>query len=225
MYVKLSNLVQRLQNLVKKLYTKRSPKLGKWRSLFLLILLFVLSLSIPLVAQQVWASTPIIQTQQNPLQLVEQGKKLYAAGQFQEAALVWQQTAEAFAAQGNKLNQAMALSHLSLTQQRLGKWDEAKLAIATSLKLLETQEKTPAQRRIQAQTFDIQGQLQLAMGRSQTALKTWQQASDIYKNIGNKQGIIQSQINQAQAMEELGLYPRACETLLEALELKLLSPS
>lgn len=220
MCIKLSNLVQRLQNLVKKLYTKRSPTLTKPRSLSLLILLFVLSFSVPLVAQQVWASTPIVQTQQNPLQLVEQGKKLYVAGQFQEAALVWQQTAEAFAAQGDKLNQAMALSNLSLTQQRLGKWDEAKLAIATSLKLLATQEKTPAQRRIQAQTFDIQGQLQLAVGRSQTALKTWQQAANIYKNIGNKQGIIQSEINQAQAMEELGLYPRACETLLEALELE-----
>jgi CHAT domain-containing protein len=212
MYLKLSNLFQRLQNLVTKLYAMRS--------LFLLILLFFLSLSIPLVAQQVWASTPIVQTQQNPLQLVEQGKKLYTAGQFEEAALVWQQTAEAFAAQGDKLNQAMALSNLSLTQQQLGKWEEAKQAIATSLKLLENQAQTPTQRRIQAQTLDIQGQLELAIGRSQAALKTWQQASDIYKNIGHKQGFIQNQINQSQAMQELGLYRQACEILLTALELE-----
>jgi CHAT domain-containing protein/tetratricopeptide (TPR) repeat protein len=180
----------------------------------------VISLSVPLVAHQISASTVIVQTQQNPLQLVEQAKKLYTTGQFEQAALVWQQTAEAFAAQGDNLNQAMALSNLSLTQQQLGKWDEAKQAIATSLKLLETQEKTPAQRRIQAQTFDIQGQLQLGVGRSQAALKTWQQAADIYKNIGNKQGLIQNQINQAQAMQELGLYRRAGETLLAALELE-----
>ncbi|MEH1969434.1 CHAT domain-containing protein [Nostoc sp.] len=220
MNFKLSNLFQRLQNLVKRLHTKRSHKISKRRSLILLILLFVLSLSIPLVAHQVSASTVIVQTQQNPLQLVEQAKKLYTTGQFEPAALVWQQTAEAFAAQGDKLNQAMALSNLSLTQQQLGKWDEAKQAIATSLKVLETQEKTAAQRRIQAQTFDIQGQLQLGVGRSQAALKTWQQAADIYKNIGNKQELIQNQINQAQAMQELGLYRRAGETLLAALELE-----
>ncbi|MEJ6479796.1 CHAT domain-containing protein [Nostoc punctiforme UO1] len=219
MSFKLSNLIQRLQNLVKRVYC-RSPKVSKWRSLILFILLFAISLSVPLVAHQISASTIIVQTQQNPLQLVEQAKKLYTTGQFEQAALVWQQTAEAFAAQGDNLNQAMALSNLSLTQQQLGKWDEAKQAIATSLKLLETQEKTPAQRRIQAQTFDIQGQLQLGVGRSQAALKTWQQAADIYKNIGNKQGLIQNQINQAQAMQELGLYRRACETLLAALELE-----
>jgi CHAT domain-containing protein/tetratricopeptide (TPR) repeat protein len=219
MSFKLSNLVQRLQNLVKRLYS-RSPKVSKRRSLILFILLFVISLSVPLIAHQVSASTVLVQTQQNPLQLVEQAKKLYTTGQFEQAALVWQQTAEAFAAQGDKLNQAMALSNLSLTQQQLGKWDEAKQAIATSLKLVETQEKTAAQRRIQAQTFDIQGQLQLGVGRSQAALKTWQQAADIYKNIGNKQGLIQNQINQAQAMQELGLYRRAGETLLAALELE-----
>ncbi|NEU84467.1 CHAT domain-containing protein [Nostoc sp. UIC 10630] len=219
MSFKLSNLVQRLQNLVKRVYC-RSPKVSKWRSLILFILLFVISLSVPLVAHQVSASTVIVQTQQNPLQLVEQAKKLYTTGQFEQAALVWQQTAEAFAAQGDNLNQAMALSNLSLTQQQLGKWEEAKQAIATSLKVLETQEKTPAQRRIQAQTFDIQGQLQLGVGRSQAALKTWQQAADIYKNIANKQGLIQNQINQAQAMQELGLYRRAGETLLAALELE-----
>lgn len=220
MYIKLSNLVQRFQNLVKTLYTSRSPTVTKLRSLILLILVFILSFSIPLVAHHVSASTLIVQTQPNPLQLAEQAKKLYTTGQFEQAALVWQQTAEAFAAQGDKLNQAMALSNLSLTQQQLGKWKEAEQAIATSLQLLETQEKTPTQRRIQAQTLDIQGQLELTVGRSPAALKTWQQAADIYKNIGNKLGIIQNQINQAQAMQELGLYRRACETLLTALELE-----
>ncbi|MFS0518192.1 CHAT domain-containing protein [Nostoc sp. UIC 10607] len=215
MYIKLSNLFQRLQNLAKRSRTATKP-----RSLILLILLFVLSLSIPLVAHQVSALSIIVQTQQNPLQLVEQAKKLYTTGQFEQAALVWQKTAEGFAAQGDNLNQAMALSNLSLTQQQLGKWAEAKQAIATSLKLLEIQEKTPTQRLIQAQTLDIQGQLQLAVGRSQIALKTWQQAADIYKNIGNKHKFIQSQINQAQAMQELGLYRRACEILLESLELE-----
>ena len=85
MNFKLSNLFQRLQNLAKRSHTVTKP-----RSLIFLILLFVLSLSIPLVAHQVSASSIIVQTQQNPLQLVEQAKKLYTTGQFEQAALVWQ---------------------------------------------------------------------------------------------------------------------------------------
>jgi CHAT domain-containing protein len=151
--------------------------------------------------------------------LVEQGKKLYQARQFEEAATVWQQVADALAARGDKLNQAMALSNLSLTYQQLGKWDEAQRAIATSLNLLPTQSRTREQQRILASTLDIQGQLQLSVGQPEDALETWQQAADIYANIGNRDGALGSQINQAQAMQDLGFYPRACQTLLEALGL------
>ena len=81
----------------------------------------------------------MVQNQQNRMQLVEQGRKLYQARQFEEAATVWQQTADAFAGRGDSLNQAMALSNLSLTYQQLGKWDEAQVAIAKSFSLLQTQ--------------------------------------------------------------------------------------
>ncbi|HAA33493.1 MAG TPA: hypothetical protein DCE56_44450, partial [Cyanobacteria bacterium UBA8553] len=49
------------------------------------------------------------------------------------------------------------------------------------------------------------------------ALNTWQQAAATYAQIGNRDGVTQSQINQAQALENLGLYPRACKTLLKTL--------
>ena len=162
----------------------------------------------------------MVQNQQNRMQLVEQGRKLYQARQFEEAATVWQQTADAFAGRGDSLNQAMALSNLSLTYQQLGKWDEAQVAIAKSFSLLQTQEKTTVQQRIFAATLDIKGQWQLALGQPANALKTWQQATDIYENIGNHNAVIQSQINQAQAMQELGFYPRACSSLLEVLGLE-----
>ncbi len=173
----------------------------------------------PLLVAQVSVSTPIVQSQQNTLQLVELGRKHYQAGEFEEGAKVWQQAAEAFAARGDRLNQAMALSNLSLTEQQLGKWDKAKAAIAQSLTLLETLPKTPEQQRILASTLDIQGQRQLAVGQPENALPTWQQAADIYGKIGDQNGVMRSQINQAQAMQDLGLYPWACQTLLEALEL------
>jgi CHAT domain-containing protein len=201
----------RLQNLVKRLYRRRS--------LFLAALLFFLSLGVPLFAAQVSASTSIVQTQQNPSKLIELAKALYEAGQFEEAAQSWQHAASAFAALGDRLNQAMALSNFSLSAQQLGKWEQAKEAIASSLNLLETHEKIQEQSRILASTLDIQGQLQLALGHSIAALKTWQQSTDIYENIGDRDSTLRSRINQAQAMQELGLYPRACKTLLKALEL------
>lgn len=87
-------------------------KLSRWRSLILVFLLFLFSLAVPLLVAQVSLSTPIIQTQQNTVQLVQQGQKHYQAREFEEAAAVWQQVANIFAERGDKLNQAMALSNL-----------------------------------------------------------------------------------------------------------------
>ena len=188
------------------------------QSLILVVLLFFLSLGGVLLNNHVWASTAIAQSQQ-ALDLVKQGKSLYETRQFESALNVWQQAAAAFAAREDKLNQAMALSNLSLTAQQLGRWEQAKGAIATSLNILQTQAKTPEQLQILSSTLDIQGQLQLAVGESEAALATWQQAAQIYQTLGNQNGVIQNQINQAQAMQDLGLYPRACKTLLKVLEL------
>lgn len=197
------------------------------RSLILVILLFFLSVAGVLVTNQVWASTAIAQTQQEPLQLVQEAKLLYQNRQFESALTVWEQVAAAFAARDDKLNQAMALSNLALTSQQLGRWEQAKKAIATSLNILQTQPKIPeraseggaALTQILSSTLDIQGQLQLAVGESEAALATWKQAAEIYQNLGNQNGAIRSQINQTQAMQNLGLYPMACKTLLKTLEL------
>lgn len=189
------------------------------RSLILIVLLFFLSVAGVLVTTQVWASTAIGQTQQEPLQLVQEAKSLYQNRQFESALTVWEQVAAAFAAREDKLNQAMALSNLALTSQQLGRWEQAKKAIATSLNILQTQPKTPEQSQILSSTLDIQGQLQLAVGESEAALATWKQAAEIYQNLGNQNGAIRSQINQTQAMQDLGLYPMACKTLLKTLKL------
>ncbi|WP_157373929.1 CHAT domain-containing protein [Nostoc sp. PCC 7107] len=157
------------------------------------------------------------QSPQNTSVLIKQANQLYQSGKFAAAVQVWQQAAIAFAAQKNHLNQAMALSNLSLTQQQLGEWDDAKTAIAQSLQLLKTLETTTAQQRIYAQTLDIQGQLQQKIGQSQAALETWQKSTKIYASIGDKPSAAISEINQAQALQDLGLYPRACQTLLQAL--------
>ena len=129
---------QRLRNLIKKLYRslplkvhfRHSTKVSFQRSLILLVLLFFVFLAVPFFTPQVSVSSPIVQNQQNTAQLLEQGRKLYQARQFEDAAIVWQRLADAFATRGDILNQVMAMSNLSLTEQQLGKWHEAKIAIA-----------------------------------------------------------------------------------------------
>jgi len=70
--------------------------------------------------------------------LVQAGKAHYDAGQFSQALQVLQQAAQTYAAAGDKLRQAQALSLVSLAAQALGQWQEAQTAIDSSLSLLET---------------------------------------------------------------------------------------
>lgn len=188
----------------------------KRRSLFLAAL-FILSTISPVVAAKVSSPTPIVQSQFEAEQLANKATTLYRNGKFEEAATAWKQTATAFAAKGDKLNQAMAFSNLSLTYQQLGRWEQAKKAIEDSLEILKNQPQGKEQLKIQAQSLDVQGYLQRQLGQSADALKTWQEATKIYSQINVPERLAQSKINQAQAMQDLGLYPRACNTLLEVL--------
>ena len=63
------------------------------------------------------------------------------------------------------------------------------------------------------------GRVQLEFGKPQQALDTWKEALTIYRQWGNTTGIIRSQVYQARALQQLGFYPRACETLTQTLEL------
>ncbi|BAY08482.1 CHAT domain-containing protein [Calothrix sp. NIES-2098] len=146
-------------------------------------------------------------------ELLQQGRNLYEAEQFERASLAFEQALINFKAQGDKLRQAMTLSNLCLTYQQLGKWTKASQAITESLNLLQTGENSQTQ--ILAQALDIQGRLQLAQGKAESAFNTWQQAATIYAKIGDRTGSIRSQINAAQALQSLGNYRKAQKTLTE----------
>lgn len=174
-----------------------------------LILLFCFSLTITPVIAQNQTNKP------NNDQLIQQASQLYKAGKFSEAIPIWEQAIQSLPQ--DSLNQALVRSNLALTYQQQGKWELAKSEINQSLKILESAKITTEQQRILAQALDIQGQLQQKTGDSQAALNTWQQAAKLYPNsVNNQMGLI-NQINQAQAMQDLGLYPRACQTLFAVL--------
>jgi CHAT domain-containing protein len=147
---------------------------------------------------------------------LQQGKAFYDGGRFLQAVQVLQQAAEVFKNQGDKAQQAIALSNLSLAYQQLGQWAEAQNAIATSLQLLQSESinlETGDRLKLLAQALDIQGRWQFIQGQAEPALVTWQQAAATYAQAGDGMGVTRAQINQAQAQQAQGLYRRALETL------------
>lgn len=203
-------------NFLKSLKQIFTPKLKN--SLRLLFLLFILSAAIPPVVAQVSKPTPIVQSYSDSQQLVEQAQEAYQQEDLTTAKDLWQQAITAFTASEDTLNRAMALSNLSLTEQRLGQWEQATETIQQSLELLDNVPSSNNQQQVLAQSLEVRGQLQQSMGNAADALDSWQQATTIYQQLENTNAVSQSQINQAQALEYLGLYPRACNTLLAVLE-------
>ncbi|MGB3294727.1 MAG: CHAT domain-containing protein [Phormidesmis sp.] len=149
-------------------------------------------------------------------ELEEQGRQLYREGQFLAAISQWQKIAQVHAEQANLIAQASALSNLSLAYQQLGQWEDAQAAVAASLSLLTAHPLTDEQQRVTAQALMTQGSLQTALGQPQQALETWQQAATAYRQSDDIIGLNRAQINQSQALREMGFYRQAVEKLTEA---------
>jgi CHAT domain-containing protein len=149
------------------------------------------------------------------LQLVQQGKSLYQKGQLQQAITVWKQAVDTFAAQNDRLHQAMTLSYLAQAYQYVGQWEQANAAIVQSLELLKPG--TPGlvgdRWPVLAEAQTIQGSLQFNQGNAADAFTSWRQAATAFQQAGNQAGVVRSQINQSRALISLGLYKRANQTL------------
>ena len=171
------------------------------------------------IAQQSYTKVSAIALQEREGSEWEKlARERYAAGEFEEAAKYWQQAAAAFEIKGDWLNQAIALSNLSLTYQQFGRWQEADRAIEKSLSLLprESGENSPAELRASAQILDIKGNGQLERGQANIALKSWQQSASIYVKLKDELGWKRTLISQVKAMQGLGLYEQACQALMSA---------
>lgn len=141
--------------------------------------------------------------------LIQQATQLYESGQYQQAKSVWQRAAESSA---DDLHRAVALGNLALTLQELGEWEEADRTISHALKLLKQQSISTY-----AQLLDIQGHLDFGRGRFQAALDRWRQAEKIHAGANDAEELRINQLNQAQAMQMLGLFTQA-ERLLDHLQ-------
>lgn len=150
-------------------------------------------------------------------QFISQGRAFYDQGQLASAAQRWQRAAQLYASQGDSFDQALSLSYLSMTYQDLGDWTQAESTIQQSLQLV--QDRTALDTResqILAQILNTHGSLQLALGQTDLALETWKQSAAVYGQAKDEMGQLGSQLNQAQALQTMGLY-RQARTILEGL--------
>ncbi|MEZ2244086.1 MAG: CHAT domain-containing protein [Microcoleus sp.] len=144
----------------------------------------------------------------------------YAAGEFAEAAKYWRQAVAGFEAGGDWLNQAIALSNLSLTYQQLGDWKEANSAISKSRSLLpeESRVQSPGELKAIGQILDIQSNGQWEQGQVNLALETGKQATNIYVKLKDNLGWKRSLIAQVKTLQALGLYQQACQAIIPVVE-------
>ncbi|MEM6252335.1 MAG: CHAT domain-containing protein [Cyanobacteria bacterium P01_D01_bin.156] len=148
----------------------------------------------------------------------EQGLAAYETDEYESAISNWRTALVNYHNQGNTLAQSRINNLLALAYQQLGRWDEAYQSLETALNHLPDQLSSNLNAQVlqlYAQNLNNRGSLQLAEGKSEQALDSWQQAYELYLRLHDSAGVIRSQINQAQALQSLGFYQRAAEQLRE----------
>ncbi len=151
--------------------------------------------------------------------LEKEARAFYQQGKYQQAIEPLKRAIDYYLNEEDLMGEAIAWRNLALIYQKLANWKQAELASEQSLKRLELLEDSQTRKKLKAQALDVFGQIKLAQGQSEKALTTWQTAIDIYEEIGDFVGLTGTKINLAQALQDLGLYPRACQTLLAALKI------
>ncbi len=171
---------------------------------------------------------PQISLSQAPVQnpspqiLVEQGKKLYETGQLTDAVIVLQKAVTEFKAQGDKLGEAMTLSNLSLVFKKLGQLEKAEIKITESLNILSKLELKSDRNTLKmlAEALEIQGQIQLELGKAAQAIDSGKESANTYQSIKDEFGITRSLINQSIAQQALGFYSQS-QSILEEISPRL----
>lgn len=170
------------------------------------------------VAQSSVAQSSVAQSSDSLAESLNRGKGLFDRGQFTDAIAQWTLAVQSAKDTNDRLGEALGLSYLSLAYQSLGQWSVAEDAIAQSLSILDASSSTqstvsPEQQTIYAQALNTRAALSFAQGHTETALAMWQQAETVYDQIKDDVGRLGSQINQAQALQSMGLYHQASRQL------------
>ncbi|MDY7012970.1 MAG: tetratricopeptide repeat protein, partial [Cyanobacteriota bacterium] len=145
--------------------------------------------------------------------LEREARQLYEGGQYERALQILQQALVELGDRGDLAGSAIASRNLAQIYLKLGEIERAETALNTSLKDIKLLENTRETQRILAQISEVRGQLELVRGESENALEAWQKAAETYQQIDDLIGATRNQINQTQALQNLGLYGRATKQL------------
>lgn len=180
-------------------------------SLCLGLFSLILTVAIPTIAQPPSNVNGIVE-QTNSLNLIDRGLAAYEAGRYTEAVRIWQQAKQQFRRKGDRIYQSSILNYLALAYQQLGQLQLAQAYNAQSLRLL--QQSKEGNLALLGQVLNTKGSIELASGKPEAALESWEQAAAYYHQAEDEIGVIGSTINQAQALQTLG-YNRRAQQLLE----------
>ncbi|MBK1989626.1 CHAT domain-containing protein [Sphaerospermopsis aphanizomenoides BCCUSP55] len=192
---------------VKKLGWKQRQKF--WYGLLACLTTLLCILVAPVVAGDVGSQgfTTSVVASSSPEQAA---KNLYLTGRFAQAVKLLQQ---AYQTNDEPVEKAVILSNLALNLHQLGRIDEATKAIEEAIAILQKIPNSPKHLAVWAQVWDVKGNLELAKGKAQVALSAWETAASLYQQLKDSNRAILAQINQAQALQTLGLYRREISLL------------
>ncbi|MEM9213220.1 MAG: CHAT domain-containing protein [Cyanobacteria bacterium P01_F01_bin.150] len=174
------------------------------------------------------ASVPSSEIASNsPQASFNQGIQAFQSERFAEAIAHWHQALVPTSVPHAPLHHALILNNLSLAHQHLGQWSNAETTLTQSLEILEQELETfdeaeassgPASAdqkswNYYGKALNTHGWFYWRQGQPEQALEAWQQATSAYKTAQFVSGILGSQINQARALQSLGLSVAAKETL------------
>ena len=184
------------------------------RSLSVLLLLGLLSVTLAVAFPAIAKPAHQVNQEQEQLavDLLNLGLENYQAGKYTAATKTWQKAEQMYHLQGDINRRVASLNYLSMAHQELGQWREAEQRITQSIELLE-QSELASDRALLAQALNIKGNLELATGKPEAALVTWRQAAANYQIVQDNLGVVGSKINQAQALQTIGLHLRAQKLL------------
>ncbi|MGB7441108.1 MAG: CHAT domain-containing protein [Coleofasciculaceae cyanobacterium] len=111
------------------------------------------------------------------------------------------------------VNQASTLMSQARELYKTGQLSEAIEVLKQAAQAFAAQRDNLGQSQALAQAFDLQGQLQLAQGKSELAAASFSEAVTIYQQIDDETGLIKSQLNQVEALRTSGQFRRALDIL------------
>ena len=158
--------------------------------------------------------TTISPAQSREISPVKLAQEQYELGNYESSLEILRKAQIQFVQQKQVLQQAQLQALISLAQQKLGSWSSAQESLDLGLALLSTKASSPEKQQILGQLWNAQGHLHQEKGHTRKALSAWDKAKTNYEVIGDRLGVTGITLSQAQGMNELGFYRRACKEVL-----------